>query len=337
VQLLILFKPSALGTAGAAVQVGCVSVEKTACAPGAIAYNQMRGVSGSISLCRVLPAENGELQMTEMKIRAALLAGVVAGLLTPVLIQAQGTGSQAGASTPVAAPEAAPLVGASWHPNNEYWHHHDQLLLTDFGWLARFKDEDLKLGLPAAGEDRVVFMGDSITEGWHLDKSFPGKPYVNRGISGQTTAQMVLRFHQDVIALKPKVVVILAGINDMAENTGPMTLEQTEDNLAAMTEMAAANGIKVVMCSVLPATHFSWHPGLEPASEVAAANVWMKAYADQKGFVYVDFYSAMKDDMGGLPPNLSRDGVHPLPAGHAIMDPLAEAGIEKALKTGKKK
>jgi lysophospholipase L1-like esterase len=265
-----------------------------------------------------------------MRIRTAALAAVVAGLAIPVLVHAQGTGSQPGAGT--AAPEAAPLMGASWHPNNEYWRHHDQLLLTDFGWLARFKDEDTKLGPPAAGENRVVFMGDSITEGWPLDKSFPGKPYVNRGISGQTTSQMVLRFHQDVIALKPKVVVILAGINDMAENTGPMTLGQTEDNLAAMAEMATANGIKVVMCSVLPATHFSWHPGLTPASEVAAANVWMKAYAAEKGHVYVDFYAAMKDDEGGLPPNLSRDGVHPLPAGHAIMDPLVEAGIEKALK-----
>ena len=263
--------------------------------------------------------------MRKMKNCAAVVAMVVAGMLAPVLIQAQ------------AAPEAAPLMGASWHPNNKYWHDHDQLMLTDFGWLARFKDEDAKLGAPAAGEKRVVFMGDSITEGWPLDKSFPGKPYVNRGISGQTTAQMVLRFHQDVIELKPKAVVILAGINDMAENTGPMTLEQTEDNLAAMAEMATANGIKVVMCSVLPATHFSWHPGLTPASEVAAANVWMKAYGAQKGFVYVDFYAAMKDGEGGLPPNLSRDGVHPLPAGHAIMDPLVAAGIEKALKAGKKK
>jgi lysophospholipase L1-like esterase len=206
--------------------------------------------------------------------------------------------------------------------------------LTDFSWPARFKDEDFKLGYPAAGEKRVVFMGDSITEGWHLDKSFPGKPYVNRGISGQTTSQMVLRFHQDVIALKPKAVVILAGINDMAENTGPMTLEQTEDNLAAMAEMATANGIKVVLCSVLPATHFSWHPGLAPGAEVAAANGWIRAYAAEKGHVYVDFYSAMKDEQGGLPPNLSRDGVHPLPAGHAIMEPLVEAGVEKALRTG---
>ena len=118
------------------------------------------------------------------------------------------------------------------HPDNEYWRKHDQQLLTDFPWLARFKEADLKLGSPAAGEKRVVFMGDSITEGWHFDAPggvFAAKPYINRGISGQTTPQMVLRFHQDVIALQPKVVVILAGTNDIAGNTGPMTLEETED------------------------------------------------------------------------------------------------------------
>jgi lysophospholipase L1-like esterase len=205
-------------------------------------------------------------------------------------------------------------------------------LLTDFPWLAKFKDDDLKLGPPADGEKRVVFMGDSITEGWHLDQSFPGKSYINRGISGQTTPQMVLRFHQDVIGLKPNVVIILAGINDIAENTGPMTLEQTEDNLAAMAEMATVNHIPVVLCSVLPAFDFPWRPGLAPALKVIALNEWIKAYAAAKGHVYVDYYSPMKDDRGGLPPALSGDGVHPLPAGYAIMAPLAEAGIEKALK-----
>jgi len=280
--------------------------------------------------------------VNRMKLRVGLFVLALTALMASVQLCSQETGSLPETKAPVAVkaapaqatPAPAPLTGASWHPDNDYWRNHDQLLLTDFPWLARFKDEDFKLGYPAAGEKRVVFMGDSITEGWHLDKSFPGKPYVNRGISGQTTSQMVLRFHQDVIALKPKAVVILAGINDMAENTGPMTLEQTEDNLAAMAEMATANGIKVVLCSVLPATHFSWHPGLAPGAEVAAANGWIRAYAAEKGHVYVDFYSAMKDEQGGLPPNLSRDGVHPLPAGHAIMEPLVEAGVEKALRTG---
>jgi lysophospholipase L1-like esterase len=177
-------------------------------------------------------------------------------------------------------------------------------------------------------------MGDSITEGWHfdgLDGSFPGKPYINRGISGQTTPQMVLRFRQDVIDLKPKVAVIFAGINDIAGNTGPMTLEQTEGNLASMAELAAANHIRVVMCSVTPAFDFPWSPGMTPAPKVLALNAWIKAYAAQKGYVYVDFHTAMKDSRDGLPPNLSADGVHPLPAGYAEMAPLVEAGIEKAL------
>jgi lysophospholipase L1-like esterase len=132
------------------------------------------------------------------------------------------------------------------------------------------------LGAPKTGEDRVVFMGDSITQGWKLDAAFPGKPYVNRGISGQTTPQMLVRFRQDVIDLKPKVVVILAGTNDIAGNTGPMTLEQTEGNLASMAELAAANGIRVVLCSVLPAFDYHWAPGLTPAPKIAQVNAWLK-------------------------------------------------------------
>ena len=143
---------------------------------------------------------------------------------------------------------------------------------------------------------------------------------------------MVVRFRQDVIDLQPKVVVILAGTNDIAGNTGPMTLEQTEGNLASMAELAAANRIRVVLCSVLPAFDFPWAPGLTPAPKVVEVNAWMKKLRGRKGYVYVDYYSAMKDDRGGLPPTLSEDGVHPLPAGYAIMTPLAEAGIEKALK-----
>jgi lysophospholipase L1-like esterase len=220
------------------------------------------------------------------------------------------------------------------HPDNEYWRNHDAQLLTDFPWLARFKEADVKLGAPAPGENRVVFMGDSITEGWHFEAPggvFAAKPYVNRGISGQTTPQMVLRFHQDVIDLQPKVVVILAGTNDIAGNTGPMTLEQTEDNIAAMAEMATANHIKVVLCSVLPAFDYPWQPGLTPAPKIDAINAWIKDYAAKHGHVYVDYHSAMKDERDGLPANLSKDGVHPLPAGYEIMAPLVEAGIKKQL------
>ena len=229
------------------------------------------------------------------------------------------------------APTTAPAPKPATHPDNDYWRKHDQLMLTDFPWLARFKEADVKLGPPAAGETRVVFMGDSITEGWHLDLSFPGKPYINRGISGQTTPQMVLRFRQDVIALQPKVVVILAGTNDIAGNTGPETLEEIEDNLASMADLAHANGIRVVLCSITPAFDYPWQPGLTPAPKIDAINTWLKAYSSDHGYIYVDFHSAMKDARDGLPAALSRDGVHPLPAGYAVMAPLVETGIEKAL------
>jgi lysophospholipase L1-like esterase len=192
----------------------------------------------------------------------------------------------------------------------------------------------VKLGPPARGENRIVFMGDSITEGWHFDapgSPFLGKPYVNRGISGQTSPQMLVRFRQDVIDLQPKVVVILAGTNDIAGNTGPMTIEQTEANLESLADLATANHIKVVLCSVLPAYDFPWHPGLEPARKIDQVNAWMRDYAAQKGFVYVDYHSAMKDQRDGLPANLSKDGVHPTLAGYAIMAPLVEEGIAKSL------
>lgn len=192
----------------------------------------------------------------------------------------------------------------------------------------------MALAAPAAGEKRVVFMGDSITEGWHFDGpvgGFAEKPYINRGISGETTPQMVLRFHQDVLALKPKVVVILGGTNDIAGNTGPMTLGETEDNLTAMAELATANHIRVVLCSVLPAFDYPWRPGMTPAPKILTLNAWIKDYAQKKGYVYVDYHTAMKDSRDGLPSTLSGDGVHPLPAGYAVMAPLAEAGIRKAL------
>jgi acyl-CoA thioesterase-1 len=252
-----------------------------------------------------------------------MLAAFVGWMMSAALM-AQTTGQGTGQAP---APAPAPHTG-------EYWAQHDHQLAEDFGALEHFKDADAALGAPAAGEDRVVFMGDSITQGWKLDESFPGKPFINRGISGQTSPQMLVRFRQDVIDLKPRVVIILAGTNDVAGNTGPMTPEQTESNLASMADLAAENGIRVVLCSVLPAFDFPWNPGQEPAPKIAALNDWIKAYAATKGYVYVDYYSAMKDERGGLPPALSKDGVHPLPAGYAVMAPLAEAGIEKALKGG---
>jgi lysophospholipase L1-like esterase len=268
--------------------------------------------------------------MNRIALRLAFLLLAACGLFNAAVLPAQQTMVAAPeVKTPGAVPQAAPV--------SEWQKEYNTRLLTDFPWLTRYKEADLKLAPPAAGENRLVFMGDSITEGWHFegpDGAFPGKPYINRGISGQTTPQMLVRFRQDVIALQPKVVVILAGINDIAGNTGPMTLEQTEDNLASMAELAAAHHIRVVLCSLLPAFDFPWRPGMTPASKVLALNAWIKAYAAENGHVYVDYHTAMKDERGGLPASLSADGVHPLPAGYAVMKPLVEAGIEQALKAG---
>ncbi|HUB53500.1 MAG TPA: SGNH/GDSL hydrolase family protein [Terracidiphilus sp.] len=253
-----------------------------------------------------------------LKMAAAAMLTVLSGMSATQDAYAQSTRVQ-----PAAKP--APHTG-------EYWTKHDQGLMVDFGDLERYKSADAALGAPAPGVKRVVFMGDSITDAWKLEGSFPGKPYVNRGISGETTPQMLVRFRQDVIDLDASAVVILAGTNDLAGNTGPMTLEQTEENLASMADLATANGIKVILCSILPAFDYPWSPGLEPAPKIATLNEWIRGYAARKGYIYVDYYSAMKDERGGLPAALSKDGVHPLPAGYALMAPLVEAGIEQALK-----
>ena len=199
---------------------------------------------------------------------------------------------------------------------------------TDWPNLAKYRDSNAVLGT------RVVFMGNSITEGWkkYWSDQFGGKPYVNRGIGGQTTPQMLVRFHQDVVALRPVVVVILAGTNDIAGNTGPSTLGMIEDNLAGMAEMARANGIQVVLCSVLPVYDYPWKPGLEPAPKILALNAWMKHYADSTGSVYVDYHGAMRDGRDGMRADLASDGVHPNETGYRIMAPLVERGIAEALR-----
>jgi lysophospholipase L1-like esterase len=271
--------------------------------------------------------EDFVMRMTLRTVRVA--AAILVGVLAPALLAQEpaGTVPETNAPPPVKTVQAPPPMSA-WEQA------HQEQLRTDWPWLAKYKEADLKLPAPAPGENRVVFMGDSITEGWHFtgpDGSFPGKPYINRGISGQTSPQMLLRFRQDVIELQPRAVVILAGTNDIAGNTGPMTIEQTENNLASMADLATANHIRVVLCSVLPAYDFAWHPGLEPAAKIVALNTWIKSYAAEKGYMYVDFHSAMKDPRDGLPPNLSKDGVHPTPAGYAVMVPLVEAGIKSAL------
>jgi lysophospholipase L1-like esterase len=205
---------------------------------------------------------------------------------------------------------------------------------TDWANLARYREANAQLGPPAPGENRVVFYGNSITAAWAplFPTMFPGKPYIGRGISGQTTPQMLVRFRQDVVALKPKVVVILAGTNDIAGNTGPSSLEMIEDNLASMTEIAQANGIRVVLCSVLPVYDYPWKPGLEPAPKILALNAWMKGYAASVGAVYLDYHTAMKDGRDGLPVELAKDGVHPTEAGYRIMARLLVPAIGEAMR-----
>lgn len=204
---------------------------------------------------------------------------------------------------------------------------------NDWANLARYADENKALQPLDPREKRVVFMGNSITEGWkNLDSAFfAGRPYYDRGISGQTTPQMLIRFRPDVINLKPAVVVILAGINDIAGNTGPMTLEQTFGNIVSMIELAEAAKVKVVLCSVLPAFDFPWRPGLQPAQKVVALNNMLKTYALENKLAYVDFFSPMADERNGLQAALSNDGVHPTLAGYKIMEPLVEKGIADAL------
>jgi acyl-CoA thioesterase I len=234
------------------------------------------------------------------------------------------------APAPAAAPSAAPAAPAQTAQQLAA----AERQRNDWPNLARYREANAALGAPAPGENRVVFMGNSITDAWakRFPIDFPGKPYVGRGISGQTTPQMLVRFRQDVVALKPKVVVILAGINDIAGNTGPSTQEMIADNIMSMTEIAKANGIRVVLSSVLPAFDFPWHRGMEPAPKVIALNAWLKRYAQEAGVVYLDYHTRMADARGGLSPELASDGVHPTPAGYQIMAPMAEAAIQEALR-----
>jgi len=208
-----------------------------------------------------------------------------------------------------------------------------QVAGEDWPQLAAYREQNRRLGSPAPGEERVVFFGDSITYAWSLQgrEFFPGKPYVNRGLKGQTTPQLLVRFRQDVVQLRPKAVVILAGTNDIAGNTGPSTLPMIEDNLMSMAEIAAMNGIRVVLCSVLPAADYPWRPGLHPADRIVELNAWIRDYAQAHALVYLDYYSAMAGKAGELKPELTVDGVHPNDAGYAVMTPLAARAIAAAL------
>lgn len=203
----------------------------------------------------------------------------------------------------------------------------------DWPNIKRYEEANSKLATPAKGEKRVVYMGDSITDFWIVNDStfFAANNYVDRGISGQTTGQMLLRFREDVINLKPAAVVILAGINDIAENNGPSKIEDVAGNIFSMAELAKTHGIKVVLSSVLPANVFPWRPAIVPTEKVKILNDMLKAFAAKNNMVYVDYFTAMADDKRGLPANLSKDGVHPNLAGYKIMAPLAKQAIKKAL------
>ena len=230
-----------------------------------------------------------------------------------------------------------------------------QKTLQDWPNIARYHDANISefavasLEMdPAKDAKRVVFMGDSITDAWvrpEYGGFFPGKPYTDRGISGQTTPQMLIRFRPDVIALRPKVVVILAGTNDLAGNTGPMTLDQIEDNLTSMSELAHANKIRVVLASVLPVSNYGHDREGKPVDmrikrqpeKILELNTWIKKYAADHGDIYLDYFSAMVDDHGLLKADLSEDGLHPNAKGYVVMSPLAEIAIQQALKKAKTK
>jgi len=239
-------------------------------------------------------------------------------LLTTLLL-----GGNALAQTPARTPATTPPPAAVAKPPQ------------DWAQLGRYAADNEALPVPVAGEPRVVFLGDSITDSWGRKPGtifFPGKPYVNRGISGQTTPQMLVRFEQDVVRLHPAVVVILAGTNDVAGNTGPETPAMIEDNFRAMTDIARQNGIRPVLASITPAAAYPWRPGVVSVPVILELNGWLKQYCAEQHLVYLDYYSAMADEDGAMKPGLSSDGVHPTEAGYAVMAPLAEAAIAAALK-----
>lgn len=205
--------------------------------------------------------------------------------------------------------------------------------VQDWANLNKYQNENAAVKPLEPGQKRTVFMGDSITEFWSIinPEFFASKPYINRGISGQTTPQMLIRFQDDVIALRPDVVLLLAGINDIAGNTGPSTIEMIANNIFSMVELAKANHVKIILCSVLPAIDFPWRQGLRPAEKIVALNKIIKEYADVNGIYYLDYYSAMVNEQKGLKTAYSEDGVHPNKAGYEVMNPLAEKAIQLAL------
>lgn len=215
--------------------------------------------------------------------------------------------------------------------------------LQDWNQLGRYYKANVDLKAKPADPARVVFMGDSITDGWPLDTSFPGKAYVNRGISGQTTAQMLVRMYPDVIALQPAAVIILAGTNDIARNNGPQTLEMIQQNIMAMTDLARAHHIRIILCSLLPITDAKTASAAQgggpivqsqrrPPADILKLNAWLKDYAAQIGAGFADYYSATVDEQGFLRAPMTDDGLHPNAGGYTLMAPVAAAAIEKPTK-----
>jgi lysophospholipase L1-like esterase len=271
-------------------------------------------------------------------VAALVLATSTASAQTPSSASAQAApAAPAQQATPLALPSCLELAAAVQAAAR------NDVRLRDWPEVARYREANRMLAAAGSDENRVVFMGDSITDAWpqpRFGPFFPGKPYIGRGISGQTTPQMLIRFRPDVIALKPKAVVILAGTNDIAGNTGPMTDEQIAGNLASMAELARANGIRVIFSSILPVSEYHVRPGdtappqttRRPMARITALNAWMKDYAAANGHVHLDYVAAMADAKGLLRAELSEDDLHPNAAGYAVMAPLAEAAIQTALK-----
>lgn len=206
--------------------------------------------------------------------------------------------------------------------------------LQDWNQLGRYHADNERIKALPPDPKRVVFLGDSITDGWKLADSFPGKPYVNRGISGQTTAQMLVRMFPDVINLKPAALILLAGTNDIARNTGPATLQQITDNFQAIAELARAHNIKVIFCSVLPVSDYTPRKQTErrPPADILKLNAWLKDYASRTGVILADYFTPTVDDKGFLKDGFSNDGLHPNAKGYELMAPVAEAAIQQALR-----
>ncbi|MDB5669320.1 MAG: family lipase [Alphaproteobacteria bacterium] len=267
-----------------------------------------------------------------LKVRIGAIAALLAAAaLQPACLLAQArvagdpySGDPVGIVDQPCPEHPKPSDGAGW----QMWNLH--MLTRDFGQLCRYAAQNAVL--KKAGPAGIVFMGDSITDNWiNLDPGFFADGRVDRGISGQTTPQMLVRFRQDVILLHPRAVHIMAGTNDIAGNSGAATIATVQGNIESMAELARAHGIRVILASIPPASAFPWSPGMKPAPQILALNAWLRAYARRNHFTYVDYHEAMADRDGGMKPGLSSDGVHPTAAGYGVMAPLALAAIRAAL------